>query len=131
MLRRVLILILLAASGCLDSGTDVREVPVDPVVDDDDSSTPIGGPVTVLMRGLSFAPEQIEITAGTSVTWVNDDIAIHVVGAGTPETPLDTFWSPVLHVGDSWTWTFDEPGEYLYFCATHPTMMRDALIVVN
>ena len=58
---------------------------------------------------------------GTTVTWVNKDGDAHTVTAvGTK--PL--FGSNPLDTGDSFSFTFNEPGTYSYFCKIHPTHER-------
>lgn len=56
---------------------------------------------------------------GTAVKFTNrDDLPHSVVSARTPPA----FKSKVLDTEDSFTFTFDKPGEYVYFCGLHPHM---------
>ena len=64
-----------------------------------------------------FAPEAIEVTAGTKVTWTNSDDAPHTATAD--DSSFDT---GDLDQGDSKAITFDEPGEFTYYCRFHPFM---------
>lgn len=64
-----------------------------------------------------FAPEAIEVQAGTKVTWTNSDDAPHTATAD--DSSFDT---GDLDKGDSQTVTFDEPGEFTYYCRFHPFM---------
>jgi len=65
----------------------------------------------------SYLPTAIEINSGTTVTWVNNDTAIHTV-ADTGKT----FDSKFIQAGDTWKYTFEKAGEYDYICTLHPWM---------
>jgi plastocyanin len=72
---------------------------------------------TVRIANFTFGPQAIVVTAGTPVTWVNDDDIPHTVRATDK-----SFASRVLDTGDSFTFTFARPGEHAYFCSLHPMM---------
>jgi plastocyanin len=74
-------------------------------------------PGRVAIADFAFAPETTEIEAGTTVKWVNHDPAEHTVTA----TDAD-FESNNLAQGESFSFTFDQPGTYAYRCAIHPAM---------
>lgn len=74
---------------------------------------------------INFAYEQPDITVsvGTEVTFTNLDSAPHTVTAGTDADPMkDVFDSELLEQGESFTFVFDEPGTFVYFCDRHPPM---------
>jgi plastocyanin len=74
--------------------------------------------VRVDIKTFMFGPTDLTIAAGTRVTWVNDD--------QTPHTVVETnklFRSAALDTQDSFSYTFDQPGTYKYFCALHPQMV--------
>jgi plastocyanin len=73
---------------------------------------------TVEIEGFSFAPKTLEVPAGTSVTWRNGDPTPHTVTA----RDNNAFGSDPLDRGAKFSVTFDQPGEYRYYCAIHPTM---------
>jgi nitrite reductase (NO-forming) len=66
----------------------------------------------------------LTVKVGTTVTWKNDDPGmIHTV------TSVDgLFDSGFLNEGDTWSYTFEEPGEFEYLCTPHP-WMRAKIIV--
>jgi plastocyanin len=65
----------------------------------------------------AFEPPDLEVAAGGTVTWVNDDTEGHTV------TALDgSFDSGVITVGGEFPATFESPGTFDYFCAIHPEM---------
>ena len=71
-----------------------------------------------------YSENVLTIAAGTTVTWTNDDPGmLHTV------TAVDaSFDSGFLNEGDTWSYTFNDPGEFEYFCAPHP-WMRAKIIV--
>jgi len=63
-----------------------------------------------------FAPAQLSVKVGQTVSWTNrDDIPHTVVCAGK-------FRSKTLDTDDKFTFTFAAAGEYKYFCSLHPHM---------
>lgn len=85
---------------------------------------PGGEEVQTAMRRMAFAAERIEIAVGTTVTWTNDDPVAHTVTADD-----GSFNSGLLNNGQSWSYTFDEPGEFPFTCIPHPFM--NGVVVVG
>ncbi len=83
----------------------------------------LGGPAAVSIVDLTFDPATVEVDAGATVTWSNDDGIPHTVTARA-----DDFNSGVLMSGDSFSQTFETPGSYDYFCAIHPSMAGTVLV---
>lgn len=77
-----------------------------------------GGGATVVIKDLTIEPQKVTIKAGEAVTWKNEDRRSHQIMSGAPPVMTDDFMSPVLQKGDSWSYTFDEPGEYAYHSMT-------------
>ncbi|MFP5321798.1 MAG: plastocyanin/azurin family copper-binding protein [Acidimicrobiia bacterium] len=75
----------------------------------------------VVAASFTFEPASIEVSAGDTVTWRNEDGVGHTVTAGTPEEPGDAF-AEELPAGGTAEVGFDEAGTFPYFCAIHPTM---------
>ncbi len=67
----------------------------------------------------TFSPAALTVTAGDTVQWTNKDTAPHTV---TISSGPAKFSSPTLQKGDTFTFTFEKPGTYSYFCAVHPDM---------
>lgn len=73
--------------------------------------------------GVFYSPTLIDIQVGDSVTWRNDDSAIHTVSSGTPGLGVDgRMDSGIMNPGDTFTHTFDKAGVYGYYCLVHPWM---------
>lgn len=73
-----------------------------------------------------YLPSPLEVAVGTTVTWINEDELPHTATATTPDVPFD---SAYMALGDRFSYTFDEPGEFPYFCVFHPRMR--AVVVVR
>lgn len=86
--------------------------------------------VTVSIDDFIFETTYLEIKKGTKVTWVNNGNIGHTVTSdeGSPKSGLN---SALLSNGDSYEFTFDEPGLYEYLCTPHPTQMRGVITVVE
>ena len=75
-----------------------------------------------------YIPSVVTISAGESVTWVNEDSAFHSVTSGFYDAPIDLFDSGHMDPFDSYTLTFDEAGTYDYFCTLHPWMEGKVIV---
>ncbi|MEO9310592.1 MAG: plastocyanin/azurin family copper-binding protein [Nitrososphaera sp.] len=76
-----------------------------------------------------FIPNTVTIGVGGTVTWSNDDTAAHTVTSGSPGTgPDGTFDSSILMAGKTFEHTFDEAGDYDYFCIVHPWMTGKVIV---
>jgi plastocyanin len=70
----------------------------------------------VTIDNFTFAPAELKVKVGDTVTWSNhDDIPHTVVSAGK-------FRSKALDTDDTFSFTFTAAGEYPYFCSLHPHM---------
>ncbi len=107
------VLLFTLLSGCVDTGT--RDGP--------SSGTSAH---TIEMEDLAFQPSELVITPGSTVTWKNLDSAAHTV------TPTDKpLWGTAgsgddpntwMLTGDEWSWTFEEEGEFEYYCIPHAAL---------
>ena len=80
--------------------------------------TPALGVTVVRIEDFAFAPANIVIEAGATVTWTDFDSARHTVTSDDGDE-LD---SPLFGRGETYSHTFLEPGEYAYHCDPHPQM---------
>jgi plastocyanin len=62
----------------------------------------------------AFEPAEIAVAPGTTITWTNEGTAPHTVTADG-----GLFDSGTLEPGDTFSYTFEEPGEYPYYCRFH------------
>jgi len=87
--------------------------------------------VTVKMSHIMFAPMELRISKGTKVTWVNDDEVEHFVNTDShpAHTHVLAFNSRGLKKGDTFQFTFNEPGAYPYHCSAHASTMTGMITV--
>jgi plastocyanin len=77
----------------------------------------------VAISGYAYYPSSITISKGTTVTWVNMDFVQHTVTSGTEQAPTGDFDSHLLGHMQSFSYTFNTPGTYAYYCDLHPNMI--------
>ena len=66
---------------------------------------------------VDFDHRSLTVPAGTMVTWTNRGDFIHTT------TSVDNLWdSDFLEGGQTFSFTFSQPGTYDYFCNLHPEM---------
>jgi plastocyanin len=104
----VLLLGLVVASGCSAGGDTAGE-------------TPGSTGTTVTESGLAFSPPTLEVSAGDTVTFVNEDSVDHQVLIGGVTLARQTS-------GESVTWIAESAGTIDYICTLHPSM-RGRLVV--
>jgi len=75
------------------------------------------------MRNLAFVPGRIEIEAGTTVEWTNNDPLQHSVTADN-----GSFDSGLIGSGNTWRHTFTSPGTYAFHCTPHPFMKGTVVV---
>ncbi len=70
-----------------------------------------------------WSPADITINAGDTVHWMNVDTAAHTVTGGSPgDGPAGVFDSSLVMADATYEFTFDDAGNYDYFCMVHPWM---------
>jgi plastocyanin len=90
------------------------------------SAAPVATSTVDLPQSYRFAPADVAVTAGTTVTWTNHDNFTHSVqflDGGLPGDPL------TMQPGQSVTFIFATPGLYHYQCHLHPQNMRGSVTV--
>lgn len=74
-------------------------------------------PRTVRIAGFKFAPVEMTVSAGDTVTWINDDAFVHTSAADS-----GAWASPDLRGGQRFSFVASRAGRYPYHCAAHPVM---------
>lgn len=88
------------------------------------SADPVETTEVTAVKSYKFDPEVIQISAGSEVTWVNEDDFPHNVHFFN-----ETDETYDLPIGESASVGFDEAGEFYYECSIHPQTMRGKVIV--
>lgn len=71
-----------------------------------------------------FLPGAATIKRGTTLTWTNEDEAVHTIVADD-----GAFRSGRLGLGATFSHTFDTPGTISYTCTIHPSMKAQVVVV--
>ena len=87
--------------------------------------------VTVKLSQIMFGPQNIKISKGTKVTWVNNDSVEHYIN--TDSHPAHTYFpkqnSKALKGGNTYSLTFETAGIYPYHCSAHAQTMTGSILV--
>ena len=77
----------------------------------------------VVMKDISFKPQELSVKKGTTVTWTNEDSVGHdVKSTGGPGPKYTSGAAGGLAKGDTFKHAFTKPGTYDYVCTVHPNM---------
>ena len=71
-------------------------------------------------------PGRVTVPVGTTVTWLNAGLLPHTVSA-----QRGALESGMVQPGQSYSFTFDTPGEYIYFCRPHVVIGMTGVVVVE
>ena len=69
-----------------------------------------------------YIPSYYVTKLSEPVTWKNEDSAFHSVTSGNYENPDGLFDSEHLDPHEIFSYNFEEPGMYPYYCTLHPWM---------
>lgn len=87
--------------------------------------------VTVRMSDIKFKPQNIKVSKGTKVIWVNDEDEMHYVNSDSH--PAHTYYLPqnsgLMRKGESYSVTFNTAGIYPYHCSAHAANMTGNILV--
>lgn len=100
------------------------------------------------MSNHKFTPETTQISSGGVVKWFNDTEEAHTVTAVEDSLPdgaeyfssgdassedeaTDDLAGELIEPGESFEWTFEEPGTYRYYCIPHETDGMVGSVVVE
>ena len=83
----------------------------------------------------AYIPNPVEVSVGDTVTWINDDFTTHTATSGDPGSGSTGIFggsedSPEIigPEGDTQSYTFDEAGEFPYYCTLHPSMVGTVVV---
>ena len=79
---------------------------------------------TVTMKNMVFSNANLQVSAGTQVTWINDDNMNHTVTADD-----NSFNSGIIPPGGTFKQTFTATGTYNYHCQLHAAMTGRVIVI--
>ena|SRR6266571_7415177 len=85
---------------------------------------PVTGVTHMNMQNFAYQYTNMQVRAGTTVTWTNQDNVPHSV---TFKNGMKD--SRLLYQGQSFSYTFTTPGTYQYYCTVHPSMVATVTVV--
>ena len=96
---------------------------------------------SVAVDGIAYDPPTLEVEAGASVTWTNSDVVQHTVTSGRQAEqgvpgvskgkdakPDGSFDGALEGEGATFSFAFDEPGRYPYYCEIHVGMVGEIVV---
>lgn len=109
------------SSDGMDMSTMNRDQPTQPSSNESTQSTETN---SVTISNFAYSPAKITVKKGTKVTWTNNDSVEHnVIGDDLKELN-----GPLLKKGESYSYTFDQVGEFSYYCGPHPYMKGTVIV---
>ena len=78
---------------------------------------------SVSIQGLAFKPASVSVTAGTTVTWTNNDSVTHTITSDT-----GAFNSGNVAPGATYSYKFGQAGTFAYHCSIHTTMQGTVVV---
>ncbi len=76
------------------------------------------------IQDFEFSPQSLTIQEGDTVIWTNEDNAPHNVRSRSGQE----LSSNTLQEGDTYSHTFDEAGNFSYYCSIHPNMTGTIIV---
>ncbi len=77
----------------------------------------------VTIDNFTFGPDTLTVAVNSTVTWVNKDDIPHTVVATD-----GTFRSRAIDTDQTFSFKFDKPGTYTYYCSVHPKMVGKIVV---
>ncbi len=100
----------------------------------DQSGSQTDNSIPAVILGLygdsSYSPNPITIERGQTITWYNGDTISHTVTSGqdNDEDASQVFDSEAIIPNQYYSITFDDSGEYEYYCFYHPSMVGEVIV---
>jgi outer membrane protein OmpA-like peptidoglycan-associated protein/plastocyanin len=74
----------------------------------------------VAISNFMFVPDTLTVAPGTTVTWTNNDRSRHTIVFPEGEIAIAS--------GQSYSRSYDQPGDYTYVCGLHPSMTGKIIV---
>jgi plastocyanin len=124
-------LVCLATALALSIACSSSSSPSSPSTPSPSSPPATGGPSSPVaipsgaesLGNRAYAPDDLTVTAGTTVTWTNNDSIAHT------STSDGSGWnSGLVAPGGQFSQTFQTPGTFSYHCTIHPGMVGTVVV---
>ena len=80
---------------------------------------------------VNFTLEDLTLMVGDTVNWTNQDLSPHTTTSGSPSSPSGIWDSLFMGQGSSFSFTFNDPGVYPYFCTFHIDMLGTVTVMAR
>jgi plastocyanin len=80
--------------------------------------------VSVEISNFAFQPASVTIQVGDTVTWTNLDSTAHTA----TDTGSGALFDGAMNQGESFSYTFTQPGTVNYICTLHPEMTGAVIV---
>ena len=128
----LMVVVGLLAVACGASATPTQVATSAPAPTQKAAVEPAPAPTThkvSLTSSLKFSPAEITIAVGDTVGWTVTGLT-HTSTSGRPGDLTGIWDSDSLRLGESFSHTFSEIGEFPYFCRIHGGAMKGSVTVV-
>ncbi len=120
-----LFLLVIVGAGCKNDSSNPYGAPTSPGASTPPAQAGVSA-TTVVMSGSTFTPASITVTAGTTVTWKNNDGYTH-----TSTSSTGVWNTGDITAGSSGSHTFTAAGTYPYACKYHGSMGMTGTVIVQ
>jgi len=117
-----------------DTSTAEAKEDDDRSISDDRSTSQDKNSIPAVILGIngdsSYSPNPVTIQSGQTITWYNGDTISHTVTSGQDngENAGEAFDSEAIIPNQYYSITFDDSGEYQYYCFYHPSMVGEVIV---
>lgn len=81
----------------------------------------------ILIENFKYNPQELTISVGEEVIWINKDSVKHTVTSDEDGELNSTY----LSQDENYSHTFNQAGEYSYYCIPHPFMKGKIIVTEN
>ncbi len=119
----IVVLTLVLTGIAISTGIDISEGIADQQTQNAIHNKPLTNVTSVEITGDQFAPANLQVKVGTTITWTNKDSVAHSVTFknGMKDSGLFT-------QGKSYSYTFTKAGTFAYYCIVHPHMVAQVVV---
>lgn len=117
----ILFLPIILLSGC---GTTNKINSTKDIILSTSTNSTLSSSHVIEIKNFTFSPKVLNVKIGEEVTWINNDKSPHQIKS-------DLFTSDIIGSGQSYSFTFNEAGNFDYICSIHPNMSGKITVYEN